>query len=308
MAENELAIGELHILNIGLHKEFEETEQSLFLLIDKQLIKDIYKPRKKFGHKGTYGHALLVAGSLGKMGAAILSAKACLKSGVGLLTAHIPVIGYEIMQTALPEAMVSTEENIDPKKYTAIGIGPGLGITELAKDLLLQTIKNTTGIGLVIDADALNILSAHQEILNQLPVDCILTPHPKEFERLFGKCENDFERMERALKKATEHNCYIILKGHNSFIATPNGNGYFNSTGNAGMATGGSGDILTGILTGLIAQGYSPEETCLLGVYLHGMAGDIAAEKLSQEAMIASDITDNIGQAFKLIAYSKSLK
>ena len=154
---------------------------------------------------------------------------------------------------------------------------------------------------MVLDADGLNILAGEPSLLQQLPKNTILTPHPKEFERLFGQSENEFERMELALKKAAELNCYIILKGHHSFIACASGKGYFNNTGNAGMASGGSGDTLTGILTGLSAQGYSALESCLMGVYLHGLAGDIAADQLSQEAMLASDIVQNLGGAFKCI-------
>ena len=299
MAENEEKIGYLSILDIGLHKEFEINEPTLFTLLEKKTIQQIYRPRNKFAHKGNYGHALIMAGSYGKMGAAVLASKACLRTGVGLLSVHVPEIGYSIIQTTVPEAMTITHTIDDYKKYTAIGIGPGLGTTVIAKNLITDLFKNSENNKLVFDADALNMLSVQQELLAQLPSQSILTPHPKEFERLFGKCENDFQRMETTLQKAAQHNCFIVLKGHHSFIATPNGKGYFNNTGNSGMATGGSGDVLTGILTGLLAQGYTAEESCLLGVYLHGLAGDIAAEKLSQEAMIAGDIIEFLGDAFK---------
>ncbi len=304
-AENENWLGEIHILDIGLHPGFLSTVETNFELTDFELTRSIYKPRRDFGHKGNFGHALLIAGSYGKMGAALLAAKACLRSGAGLVSCHIPQCGYQIMQTAFPEAMVSVDENAevvsklnsDLLTYKAIGIGPGLGTageTKMALQSLLQSYKSP----LVLDADALNIIAADNVLLSQLPAGSVLTPHPKEFERLFGTSANDFERVLLCLEKAKQFNVIIILKGHHSFIATPQGKGYFNSTGNAGMATGGSGDVLTGLLTGLLAQGYSATETALLGVYLHGLAGDIAARQHSREALIASDIIDHIGDAF----------
>jgi NAD(P)H-hydrate epimerase len=311
MAENAASIGEIVLLDIGLHPEFESKEPVNFQVTDQELIQTIYRPRKIFAHKGNYGHALIVAGSYGKMGAAQLSAKACLRSGVGLLTVHVPVLGYSILQMTTPESMVITGDIAFPNNYKTIGIGPGLGTSEEAVKLLTDIIENCKtsnaysgkpACPLIIDADALNILSMHPALLSKLPAECILTPHPKEFERLFGKTENDFDALQMALQKAAEFRCYIILKGHHSFIATPEGKGYFNNTGNAGMATGGSGDVLTGILTGLSAQEYRPLETCLLGVYLHGLSGDIAATQFSQEAMLASDITQCLGEAFKRIS------
>jgi NAD(P)H-hydrate epimerase len=248
---------------------------------------------------------MIVAGSYGKIGAAVLAAKACLRSGVGLLTCFIPKCGYDILQTAVPEAMVMTDANSsiitkiddDVIKYDSTGIGPGLGTaseTRSAVKELLSVYKKP----MVIDADALNGLSMEGKLAS-LPPGSILTPHPKEFERLFGECQNDFERIEKALLNAKLLNCSIVLKGHHTFIAAASGNGYFNNTGNAGMATGGSGDVLTGMISALLAQGYSSEDASILGVYLHGLAGDIAANELSKEAMIAGDIIDNIGKAFK---------
>ena len=312
MAENAAAIGSLHLLDIGLHQGFVTDETTNLQLVDKEMIKAIYRPRNPFSHKGTFGHALIVAGSYGKMGAAILSSNACLRSGVGLLTMQVPESGYPIIQTASPEAMAVTDLDVDFTKYQCIGAGPGLGTTKEAKKRIQTLLKyfgskkaaknsTTDRCPLVLDADGLNILAGEPSLLQQLPKNTILTPHPKEFERLFGQSENEFERMELALKKAAELNCYIILKGHHSFIACASGKGYFNNTGNAGMASGGSGDTLTGILTGLSAQGYSALESCLMGVYLHGLAGDIAADQLSQEAMLASDIVQNLGGAFKCI-------
>jgi len=306
LPENEDNCGEVHLLHIGLHKAFEKDEPANFELINNKLIKTIYKPRSQFSHKGTYGHAALLCGSKGMMGAAILSSLACLRSGIGKLTAYIPQCGYDILQTAVPEAMafvageeyIVSSEGID--KYQAVGIGPGIGIHSSHKKLL-TSIFETIKTPMVIDADGLNMVAENKDLLRLIPAQSILTPHPKEFERLFGKTENDFERLLLAQKKSKEFNIYIVLKGHYSFISTPTGMGYFNSTGNAGMATAGSGDVLTGILTGLLAQGYSPFESCISGIYLHGLAGDFAAADFSQQAMIAGDIIHCLPKAFKAI-------
>ncbi|HEY6064494.1 MAG TPA: NAD(P)H-hydrate dehydratase, partial [Chitinophagaceae bacterium] len=265
----------------------------------------IYKPRKPFAHKGNFGHALLVAGSYGKIGAAVLSAKACLRSGAGLLTVHIPKCGYEILQGKVPEAMVETDFNSsfntriddDLTNYKTIGIGPGIG-TASETNAMLKKIFDTYRNPVVLDADALNIIAAQKDLFKLIPAGSILTPHPKEFERLFGKSANDFERIELAQQKANELNCVIVLKGHHTLITTATGRCFFNSTGNAGMATAGSGDVLTGLLTGLLAQGYSSIETAILGVYLHGLAGEFAAREFSMEAMIAGDIIKSLGAAF----------
>ena len=304
-AENEESVGEIHILDIGLHHDYYQSVVNQFELLDDAIIHSIYKPRKKFSHKGTYGHALLVAGSYGKIGAAILSAKACLRSGVGLLTCHIPACGYNILQTSVPEAMVTNDFNSsfltkvedDLTKYDSIGIGPGIGTAAETK-MMLPEILNSYRNPLILDADALNIMARQKDLLKLIPAGSILTPHPKEFERLFGETHTDFDRVSLALQKARELNCIIVLKGHHTFIATPDGKGFFNSTGNPGMATAGSGDVLTGILTGLLAQGYSSAATAILGVYLHGSAGDIAAKQLSNEALIAGDIIETLGAAF----------
>ncbi len=306
LPENEVATGTLHLLDIGLDPDFATNEPAAYTLLDKKLLQTIYLPRKQFAHKGNFGHALLLAGSYGKIGAAVLCAQACLRAGVGLLTVHVPEAGVNILQITTPEAMVATGELANPSRYAALGIGPGLGTDDDAVALLQNVLEQQAAvkdqqkkIPSVIDADALNILSAHTKLFAQLPAGSILTPHPKEFERLFGKAATDFTRIALALQKAEELQCWIILKGHHSFIASPDGTGYFNSTGNAGMATGGSGDVLTGMLTGLLAQGYNPLHACLLGVYLHGMAGDIAAAIHSQEAMLAGDMTKYMGEAFR---------
>ena len=304
--ENEPYTGEVLFFDIGLSKDYEESTPTPFEFIDDDIIKDIYKPRKNFANKGNYGYASLLCGSYGMMGAAVLSSLACLKSGAGKLTSVVCEAGYAIMQTSVPEAMciVSGEKHIskfkDFQNFDVLGIGPGIGKFKSHIELLEGLFKDFKG-PIVIDADALNILSENQELYSSIPVDTIITPHPKEFERLFGRSTSDFDRIDKAIEKAKEFHIYIVLKGHHTLIATPDGKGYFNSTGNPGMATAGAGDVLTGIITGLLAQKYSPLQSCLLGVYLHGLAGDIAAEELSQEALIAKDIIDNLGAAFKEI-------
>jgi len=313
MAENEPYIGEVHILDIGLHPGYPGLAQNELSIVDIELIRAICKPRRKFAHKGNFGHALLIAGSEGKMGAVVLAAKACLRSGAGLLTCHIPRCGNDIMQTAIPEAMVvidhhdtmNTLLNEDLSVFSVIGAGPGIGTDAKTKKLvefLLQKYKSR----LVLDADALNILASQKEWLSLLPPYTILTPHPKEFERLFGPAANDFERLQSAVKNSRQYNIIIILKGHYTFIALPDGKGYFNSTGNAGMAKGGSGDTLTGIISGISAQGYSPFESAIFSVYLHGLAGDFAAGTFSEPAMLASDLTESLGKAFLFIEAGKS--
>jgi NAD(P)H-hydrate epimerase len=305
VAENQDYVGELHILDIGLHNEYYKTADCPFELVDDTIIYSIYRPRKKFAHKGNFGHALLIAGSYGKMGAAVLSAKACMRSGAGLLTCHIPKCGYDILQSTVPEAMVMTDLNVefntkvdnDLTKYDVIGIGPGIG-TAPATKMMLQELLDSFKNPVVLDADALNIIASQKDLLQLISAGSILTPHPKEFERLFGETTNDFEKIELALKKAKELKCIIVLKGHHTLIATADGKGFFNSTGNPGMATAGSGDVLTGILTGLLAQGYSAVESTVLGTYLHGLAGDIVAKTLSVESMVAGDIISSLGSAF----------
>lgn len=238
------------------------------------------------------------------MGAAVLTTKACLRSGAGLVTTHIPSSGYTIMQHTVPEAMVLSDFNSSfvtkltepPDRFTTIGVGPGIGTAKETKEFLYEFL-NSYKKPLVIDADALNIIAGEPDLLGLIPAQSILTPHPKEFERLFGPSANDFERAEKARQKSSELKCIIVLKGHHTAIALPNGT-VFNSTGNPGMATAGSGDVLTGLLTGLLAQGYSSSTAAILGVYLHGAAGDWAVKQNSMEAMIAGDIIDNLGKAF----------
>ncbi|MDR3679153.1 MAG: NAD(P)H-hydrate dehydratase [Flavipsychrobacter sp.] len=299
--------GDIHILEIGLDETFISSTHSQYHAIYPQDIKDIYKPRKAFSHKGTYGNAFLIGGSYGKMGSITMSSLAALRAGAGLVTALVPECGYNVVQTAVPEAMCMTSgsKNIeaiqDWEKMKAIGIGPGMGTnvqTVKAFAAFVETCKHP----LVIDADALNILSKNADLLAKVPANSVLTPHPKEFERLFGESKDSIMQLEQARAQAMRYNIFIVLKGHNTAIVTPEGDCWYNLTGNAGMATGGAGDVLTGIITGLMAQAYSAHEAALLGVYLHGLSGDIAAAEKSQEALIAGDIIDNLGKAFLQVA------
>lgn len=305
MPEDNLYTGEWHLVDIGLSKKGLHEIQSPFYLTTLKTIRKIRKSRNKFDHKGKFGHALLIAGSKGKMGACILSAKAALRSGVGLLTVHVPQSGYQIIQTAVPEAMAlidPSDDHFSEQKsgdhFSTIGIGPGLGQQPDTKNALAKLLE-TFNKSMVIDADALNLLSAHSELQLLIPSASILTPHPKEFERLVGAWSNDFERLVKLQRFSKKINSVVILKGAYTTIACPSGNIYFNPTGNPGMATGGSGDVLTGILTGLLAQGYSAEETAIMGVYLHGLAGDLAAREKGLSSLIAGDLIDFLPAAFK---------
>lgn len=308
LQENALYTGNVHILDIGLDPDFYDASEAIYELIDGEMISLLYTPRDQFAHKGNFGHALIVAGSYGKMGAAVLSVNACVRSGAGLTTCHIPKCGYDVMQSSVPEAMALTDFNssfvtkIDDSltKYSCVGIGPGLGTAAETKKLLEQ-VFDVFNKPLVLDADALNLIASDDQLMNKIPPGSILTPHPKEFERLFGKSATDFDRLQLAREKAKELGLVIIVKGHHTIIATPGGKTYFNGTGNAGMAKGGSGDVLLGILTALIGQYQDSVKAAIFGVYLHGLAGDIAAEKYSMEAMTPGDLVENLGEAFVTI-------
>ena len=297
-------VGKWEVLDIGIHPEAIDQQDTPYYYTEKQNISPLLHKRSPFAYKNTFGHSLIIAGSKGKMGAAVLCAKSCLRSGSGLVTTHLPECGEAIMQTAFSEAMVVTDtENDfisqihDIATYSAIGIGSGIGTNEATalalKELLFQTPK-----ALVLDADALNIISSHKEWMEFIPADSILTPHIGEFDRLVGVSNSSFERLEKAQELASQLKSIIVLKGTYTAICSPGGEIYFNSSGNSGMATAGSGDVLTGIITGLLTQNYSSLNAAKVGVYLHGLAGDIASEKHSQEGLIASDIIDNLGMAF----------
>ncbi len=310
--ENEQFTGKWEVLPIGLHPDGIASTQTQWNFSDRQTMAGILKRRAKFSHKGSFGHALLVAGSYGKMGAAVLAAKGCLRSGVGLVTVHLPRIGNQIMQTALPEAMVAADKSENTisqitllSGYKAIGIGPGIGKSTETVSALRMLLQNYNG-PLVIDADALNILSEYPEMLYLLKEDSILSPHPVEFERLAGKAENDFERLSLARKFCEKYKIILILKGAYTAVILPDGCCWFNSSGNPGMATGGSGDVLTGILTGLLAQGYTAHDSAVLGVFLHGLSGDLSLVGSSEEALMAGEIADHLGLAFSALKSESS--
>jgi ADP-dependent NAD(P)H-hydrate dehydratase / NAD(P)H-hydrate epimerase len=306
-SENEKYLGEWVVLPIGLSSKAISNTNSPYTFLEKKDVAPLLKRRNKFDHKGTFGHCLLFAGSYGKMGAAVLGAKAALRTGTGLITCHIPLSGVLIVQSALPEAMVEPDSNEKhlseigkPDEYSAVGIGPGIG-TESESQRALYKLLEECRKPMVIDADALNILSLNKNWFSLIPPGTILTPHPKEFERLIGETRNGYSRLEKQIEFSEEHKCLIVLKGANTSITSPEGKVFFNSTGNPGMATAGSGDVLTGILLSLLAQGYKPEDAAITGVYLHGLAGDIASAELCQESIIASDIIKSIGKAFNKI-------
>ena len=299
--------GSFSILNIGLNEQFISSLPSKNYFVTSVDARKILKPRNKFSHKGTFGHALIVSGSYGKMGACILASRACISSGAGLVTAHIPKFGYAILQTANPEIMVEVDsseqiisDTISIEKYNAIGIGPGIG-TEKETQGSLKVIIQNAKTPLVLDADALNILSENKTWVSFLPPNSVLTPHPGEFKRLIADEENDLDRLQIQKEFSIKHGVYVVLKGAHTCITCPDGEVYFNSTGNPGMATAGSGDVLTGIITGLIAQGYDSKQACVLGVYLHGLAGDLAAQQLGEECVIARHIIEFLGNAFKQV-------
>ena len=307
-ADNAQHVGDLYILDIGIDKKFLAEQKSLNYYMTREMIAPMIHPRPKFSHKGNYGHALIIGGSYGKMGAATLAAKSCLRAGVGLLTVHIPKCGYWIIQVSVPEAMVSVDEDVEvfsgikeTAMYNAIGVGPGIGTDENTQQGLKLLVQQVNA-PMVLDADALNILGENRTWLAFLPKGSILTPHPGEFTRLAGNPSSSYNAYIMQRDFAVKHGVYVVLKGAHTSIATPDGEVYFNSTGNPGMATGGSGDILTGIITSILAQGYSPKQAALLGVYLHGLAGDIAASEMGENSLIAEDITNCLGKAYKELA------
>ena len=260
----------------------------------------ILNPRKQDSHKGNYGHAIIIAGSKGKMGAAVIAAKACLRSGVGLLTVNTPTEERYILQTAVPEAMlVMREHKLDLSIFSAACIGPGIGTNEKAKELVTYLL-NQFNKPLLIDADGLNIVACNQ-LFDKIRAGTILTPHQVEFDRLFGINNSHEERISKAIEVAKLHSLVIVLKGHHTLV-THCGEKFINNTGNAGLAKGGSGDALSGIITSFLAQGYSSFEAAKLGVYLHGLAADIALDKQSMESLLVTDVIDRLGDAFKKIS------
>lgn len=296
--------GRISLLNIGLNPAFIEATHSQYRMITPHAAKTIYKPRTRFSHKGTYGSVLMVGGSYGKIGAMVLSSMAALRAGAGLVTALVPSCGYQVLQTAIPEVMCITsgENNVTQvdrwEHIDAVGIGPGMGTDSHTANAVAEFLESCKQ-PVVLDADALNIIAKQPELLAKIPKGSIITPHPKEFSRLFGSNTNSMIQVDHARIQAMRYNINIVLKGHHTAVINTEGECWYNMTGNAGMATAGSGDVLTGLITGLLAQGYEPHAAAMLGVYLHGVAGDLAADETSKEALIASDIVAHIGQAFK---------
>ncbi|MDR1022069.1 MAG: NAD(P)H-hydrate dehydratase [Prevotellaceae bacterium] len=295
--------GELHVLDIGLHPDAISKVASPYRYFTQADARQLVKPRKKFSHKGSYGRCLLVAGAQGMMGAAVLAARACYHAGAGLLTAHVPGRGVDIMQIAAPEAVLSIDEdercftsckNINAGSYSALAAGCGIGRNRRTAEALEALLQAASSVPMTLDADALNIIADNKRLLDLLPPNTILTPHVKELERLAGKCENDEDRLARLQRLSQTRRLVVALKGAHTAVALPNGVVSFNSSGNAGMATAGSGDVLTGVILALLGQGYSPEQAALLGVYMHGAAGDAAAAGTSQSYVTATDIVERL--------------
>ncbi|MDR3367135.1 MAG: NAD(P)H-hydrate dehydratase [Prevotellaceae bacterium] len=301
-ALGELA-GELRVLDVGLHPDAIGKVASPYRYFTQADARQLVKPRKKFSHKGSYGRCLLVAGAQGMMGAAVLAARACYRAGAGLLTAHVPACGAAVMQVAVPEAVLSVDNDercitnlrrVDVSRYDALAAGCGIGRSLPAAEALERLLQVAPPSRTVLDADALNIIAANRRLLDLLPENAIITPHVKELERLVGLCKSDEERLLRQRQLATERRLVVVLKGAHTAVALPNGTVCFNSTGNAGMATAGSGDVLTGVILALLGQGYAPEQAASLGVYMHGAAGDAAAAHTSQSFVTATDIVEHL--------------
>ncbi|MFW5707724.1 MAG: NAD(P)H-hydrate dehydratase [Bacteroidota bacterium] len=307
--DNAEFIGIWQVLDIGLSSEFISRQETPWHFLTGAELKPHFRPRSKFAHKGNFGHGLLIAGSQGKSGAAVLAAKAALAMGPGLITTHVPRCNYAIQQGSLPEGMVSLDEDEhyfsgipNAGSWSAIAAGPGLGKEKQTTQALKLVIQNTAK-PLIFDADALNILAENPTWLSFLPPGTILTPHVGEFERLAGKSNNGWERLEKAREMAFRFKCYIVLKGAHTAIVAPDKQVIFNSTGNPGMAKGGSGDVLTGVILGLLTQGYSSLFSAMTGVYLHGLAADLAVKKIPLESLMAGDIIRLLPQALRKTFY-----
>ena len=310
LPENDAYLGTWHILPIGLHQGYMRNVITDHFFLTEEYIRSLLHARKKFSHKGNYGHALLIAGAKDKMGAAVLATGAALRSGAGLVTAHIPAAGATVLSASQPEAMLSLDPHsdyltspVETESYSAAGIGPGIGTGPETQAAVLKWISNAHT-PLVLDADALNIISLNKTILSQLPAESILTPHPKEWTRIHGESDNSYDRIKAIRNFAITHQVIVVLKGAHTCIAAPSGQLFFNSTGNPGMAKGGSGDVLTGLITGLLAQKYAPLEAACLGVYVHGLAGDLAAASIGETGMTAGDLIRFLPRAFQQV-YSR---
>ncbi len=305
LADCQQYLGRVRVLDIRLHPDYIRATETPRHLLEEGDVRRRMRQRPDFAHKGSMGQALIIAGSYGMAGAAVLATRACLRAGVGKVVAHTPRANYNIMQTAVPEAVMQMDreesyfsDSVNCDDFDAVGIGPGLGTSENTAIALIGQIRRAQ-CPIVADADALNILANHQAWLQQLPQGIIMTPHPKELDRLAGSASgSDYERLLKAQQLAERLHGYIVLKGHYTALCTPDGRTFFNSTGNSGMATAGSGDVLTGVLTALLARGYERLDACIVGMYLHGLAGDLAAKAVGKESLVASDIVRYLPQAF----------
>lgn len=304
-SENQQLIGQVKVLDIRLSQEGIGKIDANYAIAEENDIRPLLLKRNPYAHKGNMGNALIIAGSYGMAGASVLATKACFRSGAGKVTTHTPKQNSVILQISVPEAIIQFDrdetvftEAVDTEDFDALGIGPGLGTSEQTAIALITQIRGTQ-CPVVADADAINILANHRAWLQQMPKGIIFTPHPKELERLEGHSNDSYEVLSKARSLAERVQGYVILKGHHSALCLPDGHVIFNSTGNAGMATAGSGDVLTGIITGLLARGYKQQDACLIGMYLHGLAGDIAARELGQESLMAGDIIHYLPYAFK---------
>ncbi len=312
LQENEKHVGDFVVIPIGILPEFVAKQETDYFLIEPSEIE--LKHRQKFSHKGTFGHGLLVSGGFGRSGAAVLAAKAALRSGLGLLTVATARKNVNVIQTAVPEALtfISNDDNNivnlpgDLQKFTAVAAGPALGFEPETQELIKQLL--TAKIPLILDADAITILSQHKDWYELLPPNTILTPHPKEFERLAGKSSSHYERLQKQREFSQKYNVIVVLKGAYTSVSTPGGKIYFNATGNPGVATGGSGDVLTGIILGLLTQGYDPFQAAITGVYLHGLAADLSLEKHTYETLLPSDVTEKLPEAFRSLYLNENPK
>ncbi|MDO6597996.1 NAD(P)H-hydrate dehydratase [Oceanihabitans sp. 2_MG-2023] len=303
LPETEKYTVQWEVLDIGIDPEFLHTTDTVYELIGKMEMLPLYKPRKKYSNKGTYGHALIVGGSYGKIGAVTLASRAALSSGVGLVTTYIPKCGYTVLQSSFPEAMVITDTNEEIITNIKFEIKPnviafGVGVGTATKTITaFENFLKANKTPLVIDADGINILAKKKALLKLLPELTVLTPHPKELERLVGVWKDDFDKLEKAKALSKKYNLIIVIKGANT-ITVFQDKGYVNTTGNPGLATAGTGDVLTGIITGLIAQGYESLSATLFGIYLHGKSADIAIEDYGYQSLIASHVIETIGEAY----------
>ena len=305
LAENQPYVGQVVTVDIGLSAQGLSAIDTPIQLVEPAQVAALLQPRSCFAHKGNMGHALLVAGKYGMAGAAVLAAKACLRAGAGKVTVHTAARNNDIIQIAVPEAILSHDCSDDcvtalppTSPYNVMAVGPGIGSHSDTAAMLYGCLNSYVG-ELVLDADALNILGEYPDWLPVPPGEGTRSRHPKGRERVGGQCADSYERMTKARTLAINKQIYLIIKGHYTMICTPTGRVYLNPTGNAGMATAGSGDVLTGLLAGLLAQGYPPLSACLLGVYLHGLAGDLGAVSLGQEGLMASDLIAHLPAAFR---------